>query len=73
MTPKQIVQKEVPAARLDFSELLRGEKKPCWFIREGWQGRYLHSGLFSTPRGAWKAARWALLDAKVARTAGGRS
>jgi hypothetical protein len=54
-TPKQSLLANVPNARLDYYELLRGERKPCWFIREGQQGIKL-SPICATPREAWAAA-----------------
>lgn len=56
LTPKQCVLLADRSARLDYSELLRKNGKPCWFIRSGMQGPFLHEGLFSTPRAAWAAA-----------------
>jgi hypothetical protein len=57
-TPKQNVRLLVPRATLDYVEYFRNHapEKPCWFIREGLQGAYLHKGLHVTPRAAWKAA-----------------
>jgi len=58
LTPKQNVLLLVPSATLDYVEYFRNHapEKPCWFIRKGLQGAYLHNGLYATPRAAWRAA-----------------
>jgi hypothetical protein len=55
LTPKQIILTADPKARLDFYELLRGEGKPCWFIRSDWQGAQ-RSKICASPRAAWRDA-----------------
>jgi hypothetical protein len=55
LTPKEHVLIAEPTARCDFYELLRGSKKPCWFIRRGMQGSPL-TEICASPRAAWKSA-----------------
>jgi hypothetical protein len=59
MTNKQTVIHAEPKAILDYYELLRGQGKPCWFIRCGPQGRLL-SAICASPKAAWKDAADAL-------------
>lgn len=44
---------------LDYSEVMRNQDKPCWFIGKGrvaGNTAPIPSGLHSTPRAAWRAA-----------------
>jgi hypothetical protein len=54
-TPKQLVLLFAPKATLDYYEVLRGARKPCWFIREGLQGVPM-SPICKSPQHAWRAA-----------------
>lgn len=60
MKHRQIVLAAEPDAQLDYYELLRGQGKPCWFIRRGIQGEPL-SAICASPQAAWKSANATLL------------
>jgi hypothetical protein len=53
VTNKQTVLLADSTARADYYELLRGQGKPCWFIRSGMQGS-IRSDICASPREAWK-------------------
>jgi hypothetical protein len=55
MTNKQLINFCAPKARLDYYESLRRAGKPCWFIRDGLQGKP-YTDICASPRDAWKAA-----------------
>ncbi|WP_148214981.1 MULTISPECIES: hypothetical protein [Acidobacterium] len=55
LTPKLQVKAAEPRARLDYYEYLRKSGKPCWFIREGFQGPAL-SDICASPKSAWRDA-----------------
>lgn len=65
LTDKQIVLLAAPDAHADYYELLRGQGRPCWFIREGMQG-VIRSTICASPRAAWKDAANRLRAALVA-------
>jgi hypothetical protein len=55
VTNKQTIKTVEPTARVDFYETLRGNGKPCWFVRVGYQGPAL-SDICASPKLAWKNA-----------------
>jgi hypothetical protein len=68
LTAKQTILTADPSAKLDFYELLRAQKKPCWFIRRGVPGSgvlpgQILSDISSSPKAAWKNAREKFFEA----------
>jgi hypothetical protein len=55
-TAKTRVQSAHGRAICDYSEHMRNTGQPCYFIRIGLQGAFLHEGLFRSQKAAWKAA-----------------
>jgi hypothetical protein len=63
-TAKARVIAHFPEAQLDFYEHLRGQRKPCWFIRTGIQCPAI-SGINVTPRQAWADADRLIREGKI--------